>query len=322
MPESEQKVPVGTPTAKEIAGIDLIRMNNGAHFGFIQTVCERIEKETTITANPIAKAAADALKAALKEEDAWLAVSRKSDLTEEIMAADSERDALYMGYRSAVKGFTRSSTPEKAKAATTLWNNLTAHRINSNMQLERETFLIVNLTDDCEKKYATEVQKLGLKPYVESLKAANEKVKQLLDDRNNSRVSQTAGALRTARRASDAAYLWLARVVNSLVVLDNGTAKCDAFIDYMNVVIKRYKEQVIPSQKKKDAPTDPKDPKQPKEPKQPKDPKDPKQPKEPKEPKQPDGEKPKDPKKPDEGGKKPEKPGGGDGDPDIHLPEE
>ena len=114
MPESEQKVPVGTSTAKEIAPIDLTRMNNGAHFGFIQTVCERIEKETTITANPIAKAAADGLKAALKEEDAWLAVSRKSDLTDEIMAADSERDALYLGYRSAVKAFTRSSTPEKA----------------------------------------------------------------------------------------------------------------------------------------------------------------------------------------------------------------
>lgn len=312
MPESGQTVPVGTPTAKEIAPIDVTHMNNGAHFGFIQTVCERIEKETTITANPIAKAAADGLKAALKEEDAWLAVSRKSDLTEEIMAADSERDALYMGYRSAVKGLTRSSTPEKAKAATTLWNNITAHRINPNMQLERETFLIVNLTDDCEKKYATEVQKLGLKPYVESLKAANEKVKQLLDDRNNSRVSQTAGALRTARRASDAAYLWLARVVNSLVVLDNGTAKCDAFIDYMNVVIKRYKEQVLTSKKHTDDTPD--KPKEPKKPADPKDPKDPKKPADPKDPKQPDA-----PKQPDE---KP-KPGGGDsGNPDITLPEE
>ena len=302
-------MPVGTPTAKEIAGINCVQMNNGAHFGFIQTVCERIEKETTITANPIAKAAADGLKAALKEEDAWLATSRKSDLTEEIMAADSERDALYIGYRSAVKGFTRSSTPEKAKAATTLWNSITAHRINPNMQLERETFLIVNLTDDCEKKYAAEVQKLGLKPYVESLKAANEKVKQLLDDRNNSRVSQTAGALRTARRASDAAYLWLARVVNSLVVLDNGTAKCDAFIDYMNVIIKRYKEQVLTSKKHTD--DTPEKPKQPKKPAEPKDPK---------EPKQPEGSKKPDEKKPDDQ----PKPGGGgdDGDPDIHLPEE
>ena len=46
MPESGQTVPVGTPTAKEIAGINCVQMNNGAHFGFIQTVCERIEKET------------------------------------------------------------------------------------------------------------------------------------------------------------------------------------------------------------------------------------------------------------------------------------
>ena len=177
------------------------------------------------------------------------------------------------------------------------------------MQLERETFLIVNLTDDCEKKYAAEVQKLGLKPYVEALKAANEKVKQLLDDRNNSRVSQTAGALRTARRASDAAYLWLARVVNSLVVLDNGTAKCDAFIDYMNVIIKRYKEQVLTSKKHTDDTPD-----KPKQPKKPAEPKDPKEPKQPEGPKKPDEKKPDDQPKP--GG------GGDDGDPDIHLPEE
>ena len=302
MPQPEAPQPAGTLTAKEIVGIDLVRMNNGAHFGFIQTVSERIEKETTITANPIAKAAADALKAALKEEDAWLATSRKSDLTEEIMAADSERDALYTGYRAAVKGFLRASTPEKAKAAATLWNNLTAHRINPNMQLERETFLIVNLTDDCDKKYAAEVQKLGLKPYVEALKAANEKVKQLLDDRNNSRVAQSAGALRAARRASDAAYLWLARVVNSLVVLDNGTAKCDAFIDYMNVLIKRYKEQVLTSKKHDKDDKDPKNPKDPKEPKPTPDPK------------------PKPDPKPTPDPKPNPKPGDDDDDDDVHIP--
>ena len=181
------------------------------------------------------------------------------------------------------------------------------------MQLERETFLIVNLTDDCEKKYTAEVQKLGLKPYVEALKAANEKVKQLLDDRNNSRVAQSAGALRAARRASDAAYLWLARVVNSLVVLDNGTAKCDAFIDYMNVLIKRYKEQVLTS-KKHDK--DPKDPKQPKDPKNPKDPKDPKDPKEPKPTPDP---KPKPDPKPTPDPKPNPKPGDDDDD-DVHIP--
>lgn len=299
MPELEQTVQTGT-TENEIGTIDTTHLNNGAHFQFVKNVHQKLVLETTILTNPIAKDAADKLGKALEEEDRCYVISQKSLLTKRIAEADHQRDQMFMGYRSAVKGFTRSSTPEKAKAATTLWNNLTAHRINSNMQLERETFLIVNLTDDCEKKYAAEVQKLGLKPYVESLKAANEKVKQLLDDRNNSRVSQTAGALRTARRASDAAYLWLARVVNSLVVLDNGTAKCDAFIDYMNVIIKRYKEQVLTSKKHTDDTPD-----KPKEPKKPADPKDPK--------------KPDAPKQPDE---KP-KPGGGDsGNPDITLPEE
>ena len=283
-------------------------MNNGAHFQFIKNVNDRMATETTITANPIAKAAADGLKAALKEEDACLAISRKSDITDDIMAADRERDALLTGYQFAVKGFLRASAPDKAAAAETLWLNLKAHRIDNDMQLDRETALITNLTDDCEKKYATEVQKLGLKSYVEALKAANTKVEKLMVDRHNVRVTQTAGALRTARRASDAAYLWLVRVVNSLVVLDNDNAKCDTFIDYMNVLIKHYKEQTLASKKHTD--DKPKDPKQPEGPKKPEEPKKPEDPKQPNDPKKPGEEKPKDPKKPD------------DGDDDIHLPEE
>lgn len=300
MPQPEETVQKSI-TAKEIVGIDLVRMNNGAHFQFIKNVDDRITTETTITANPIAKAAADRLKAALKEEDACLAISRKSDITDDIMAADRERDALLTGYQFAVKGFLRSSAPDKAAAAETLWLNLKAHRINPDMQLDRETALITNLVDDCDKKYPTEVQKLGLAPYVESLKAVNAKVETLMVDRHKVRVTQTAGALRSARRASDAAYIRMVKVVNALAILHNDTAKCDAFIKFMNAEIKHYKEQVLTSKKRTDdTPDKPKEPKQPKEPKEPKQPEQPKDPKDPKQPEQP-------------------KPGGGD---DIHLPEE
>ena len=83
---------------------------------------------------------------------------------------------------------------------------------------------------------------------------------------------------------------------------------------------------------KKRAPRKPSDPKLPKEPKQPKEPKEPKDPKQPKDPKKPGGSDPKDPKdpkkpgggsgeQPQPGGEKPKKPGG-DGNPDITLPEE
>ena len=308
MPQPEATQPTGIPTAKEIAGINCVQMNNGAHFGFIQTVSERIEKETTITANPIAKAASDALKAALKEEDAWLATSRKSDLTEEIMAADRQRDEMYMGYRAAVSGFLRSPDQGMAEASERLWAHLTDYRITISMQFETETSLIGNLVKDCEAKYAADVIKLGVKAYVDALKAANEKVHDLLLDRTHDRSKQAAGALRAARRASDVAYTRVVKVVNALAILNNDTAKCDAFIKFMNTQIKRYKEQVLTS-KKRD-----KDDKDPKNPKDPKDPKDPKEPKPTPDPK------PKPDPKPTPDPKPKPKPGDDDDDDDVHIP--
>ena len=76
------------------------------------------------------------------------------------------------------------------------------------------------------------------------------------------------------------------------------------FIDYINKLIRRYKDRVL-------APKKPAGDEKPKEPKQPKDPKDPKTPDQPKDPKKPD--KPEQPQPPKEGC---------DGNPDIHLPKE
>ena len=311
MPELEQTVQTGT-TENEIGTIDTTHLNNGAHFQFIKNVHQKLVLETTILTNPIAKDAADKLGKALEEEDRCYVISQKSLLTKRIAEADHQRDQMFMGYRAAVNAFLRSPDTAMAAASERLWAHLTDYRISTGWQFDRETAAIANLLKDCETKYAADVDKLGVKAYVDALKTANEKVDELLLTRTTDRGEQAAGALRTARRASDAAYLWLARVVNSLVVLDNGTAKCDAFIDYMNVVIKRYKEQVLTSKKHTDDTPD--KPKEPKKPADPKEPKDPKKPADPKDPKKPDA-----PKQPDE---KP-KPGGGDsGNPDITLPEE
>ena len=323
MTERKTKTPAGAEV-KEIIWIDLTRTNNGAHYQFIKNVHENISAETELLTDTRIKAAADKLGEALKKEDDCYARSKKSFVTDEIVAADALRDKYFQGMRKTVKGLLNHPDAETALAAQHIEQYIKDHRVDSDMQLERETGAITNLIGDCETKGLADVNKLNIKPYVDALKAANTKVDTLLMGRNRERVGIEAGALRVARQASDDAYLWLVKLVNALA-LTGDQSKFSAFIDLMNVVVKRYKEQVIPSQKKKDDPTDPKQPKEPKEPKQPKDPKDPKQPKEPKEPKEPkkpDGEKPKDPKKPDEGGKKPEKPGGGDGDPDIHLPEE
>ena len=308
MTKSKTSTPIGA-IIKEIDTIHLDHLNNGAHYQFIKNVHENISAETELLTDTRIKAAADKLGEALKKEDDCYARSKKSFVTDEIVAADALRDKYFQGMRKTVKGLLNHPDAETALAAQHIEQYIKDHRVDSDMQLERETGAITNLIGDCETKGLADVNKLNIKPYVDALKAANTKVDTLLMGRNRERVGIEAGALRVARQASDDAYLWLVKLVNALA-LTGDQSKFSAFIDLMNVVVKRYKEQVIPSQKKKDAPTDPKDPKQPKDPKTPDQPKEPKQPETPQPPK-PGGEKPKDPKKP-----------GGDGNPDIKLPEE
>ena len=228
----------------EIVQTDLSRLNNGAHFQFIKNVSDRLATDTKIKENAVGQAVIKALTEALTTEDKCLVLSQKSLLTDEIAHADKERDTLFAGYRTAVKGFLNMPVADLAKHAHQLWQHLVDYAIDPQMQLERETGLITNFCTDLVGKYATQVQALGLKPYVDALKTANERVETLLVQRTTDNSTKVVGALRTAREASDNAIRNLTKVVNALAILGN-PADYAAFIDYMNTLIKRYKEQAM-----------------------------------------------------------------------------
>lgn len=228
----------------EIVQTDLSHLNNGAHFQFIKNVSDRLATDTKIKENAVGQAVIKALTEALTTEDKYLVLSQKSLLTDEIAHADKERDTLFTGYRTAVKGFLNMPVAAIAKNARELWQHLADYAIDPQMQLERETGLITNLCTDLVGKYATQVQALGLKPYVDALKTANERVETLLVQRTTDNSTKVVGALRTAREASDNAIRNLTKVVNALAILGN-PADYAAFIDFMNTLIKRYKEQAM-----------------------------------------------------------------------------
>ena len=230
----------------EIVQTDLSHLNNGAHFQFIKNVSDRLDTDTKIKENAVGQAVIKALTEALATEDKYLVLSQKSLLTEEIATADKERDTLFTGYRTAVKGFLNMPVAALAKNAHELWQHLADYAIDPQMQLERETGLITNLCTDLVGKYATQVQALGLKAYVDALKTANERVETLLVQRTTDNSTKVVGALRTARETSDKAFRNLSKVVNALAILGN-PADYAAFIDFMNTLIKRYKEQAIPT---------------------------------------------------------------------------
>ena len=235
----------------QIDTIGLHSMTNDAHFMYMKDVENAMETDKVAKTMERIQANVAILKAAVDKEDEYLILSKKSQYTDQITAKDKERDSIFRGYRTAVKGLLRMPVADMAKAAADLWQHLKDYDIDPNMQLERETARIMNLVDDLDTKYAAQVRKLSLQPYVDALEAANGRVNELLATRTDESAQQIAGALRKARLASDEAYLDTVRLINAMAVV--GTEKSlTPLINYLNANIKRYKEQVMTRCKKKD----------------------------------------------------------------------
>lgn len=227
---------------KEIYDINIQRMNNGAHFTFVSNILARAEADTAVKGK--ASELVSNFKAAVAAEDEALKISQKSLLTDEIAQADSDRDALYAGYKKAVEGFLAMPIADMAQAAKILSQHIKDYKINTADQLDKETGLLVNFISDLEDKYAAQVAKLGLTAFVTNLKEANERVRTLTLQRTNEKISITVGALKTARTASDDAYRALVKMVNALTLVF-GEKDYTAFIDYVNTEITHYKREVL-----------------------------------------------------------------------------
>lgn len=227
---------------KEIYDINIQRMNNGAHFTFVSNILARAEADTAVKGK--ASELVSNFKAAVAAEDEALKISQKSLLTDEIAKADSDRDALYAGYKKAVEGFLAMPIADMAQAAKILSQHIKDYKINTADQLDKETGLLVNFITDLEDKYSAQVAKLGLTAFVTNLKEANERVRMLTLQRTNEKMGVTVGALKVARTASDDAYRALVKMVNALALVF-GEKDYTAFIDYVNTEITHYKREVL-----------------------------------------------------------------------------
>ena len=227
---------------KEINDISLPRMNNGAHFTFVSNILARIESDGSVkgkTADQVSN-----FKAAVNAEDEVLKVSQKSLLTDDIAKADSDRDALYAGYKKAVEGFLAMPITDMAQAAKILAQHIKDYKINTSDQLDKETGLLVNFISDLEEKYVGQIKTLSLTAFVTNMKEANERVRTLTLQRTNERMGLEVGALKNARNATDNAYRALVKMVNALALV-YGEKDYASFIDYVNTEIIHYKREVL-----------------------------------------------------------------------------
>ncbi len=225
-----------------IQSISLTRMNNGAHFMFMKQILKHALADACIEAK-CAKLVEN-LQAAVEKEDADLKISQKSMLTDAIAAADKERDIYYQIYKKNVQGLMK--IPQYAKDGKVLNQHLKDYSITPNMQMDRETGMLLNFLNDLETKFPNEVEHLHLTPLVNGLKAANERVCTSIDERTEERKGIPVGSLKASREVSDEAYETLISAVNLLAKSDEG-AEFQSFIDYVNTEVVHYKRQVLKS---------------------------------------------------------------------------
>ena len=198
---------------KEIYDINIQRMNNGAHFTFVSNILARAEADTAVKEK--ASELVSNFKTAVSAEDEALKISQKSLLTDEIAKADSDRDALYAGYKKAVEGFLAMPIADMAQAAKILAQHIKDYKINTADQLDKETGLLVNFI-----------------------------TRTLTLQRTNEKMGVSVGALKIARTASDNAYRAMVKMVNALALV-YGEKDYTAFIDYVNTEITHYKREVL-----------------------------------------------------------------------------
>ena len=243
-----------------IATLNESKLPNGAHFNYMQATIERVETDNVAKAKVPSELAA--LKSAFAVEDECLNVSRKNPLSDPIAEADARRDGYYTGYKNAVRGFLQLPEGDLLTAAKALWQHIADYKIDTKAQLDKETGMLTNFIDDLEGKYKEQVALLGLKPFVDNLKTANEQTRELLMRRDTDNAAKTVGATKSARRDVDAAYRKLIAKINAYATLDE-TGELAPFIDAMNAQILRYRRNVL-NQSDPSTPTDkPAEPEQP-----------------------------------------------------------
>ncbi|WP_277073267.1 DUF6261 family protein [Segatella oulorum] len=236
---------------KKIIGLDLIKVNNGAHRMFMESVAKILaEYEQAIAAHPKTKMLTAEFGKLLQQEKACMGLSRTSLRTAQIAEADHERDMLFTGFKAVVRAFTKGANPETKAAAKTIWLDIAGYRINNRMQLERQTGVLYILTKKCLTQHAEEIELLHLTQYVKQLAASNDKVSQLLNLRLDEQTGIVKGALRATRLKMDEQFRLVVKAINARMFL-NDDESLVPIADFINEMVHRYKREVIPHHKAK-----------------------------------------------------------------------
>ena len=170
---------------KTVVSFDTTRLDNSLYVGLMSFTKDQFNTEFD-TENPApAKIAAQLTRytTAYEELDDAYLETRKSSITPEIEAADTESDQLIIGIRQMVEGATRMTfDQERQQQATRFYDALKKYKIDTKENYLAENNKILQWIEEVESSATLTVaaQTLGLTTAIAQLKTVAQRLRQLI----------------------------------------------------------------------------------------------------------------------------------------------
>ena len=181
--------------------------------------------------SPRLQKAVDKFVEAVKAFDAALRMARKKPLTEQLSAADEDRDKAWMGSNTYINAMLNHPDAEVAAVAKIAREIFDKYGNPTRLSRKEESSSLHNLLQDIEAMESRST--IDFDPWYNWMKTTYEAFEALRSERADLKDRTKIGLAQETRTAAEDAYREMAKVLNSVVVYEE-TDEYDPFINAIN----------------------------------------------------------------------------------------
>ena len=224
------------------------KMRDDAHFQFHALLLALI-LEFSVVMTKI-KPIYDIYRSAYLVEDEVFKKIKKSPLTKPIANLDKKRDDAYDYMVATVKSARKHYSPEVVVASEHIEIIFKAYGDINKKSYYEQTSAVKNLVQELSSdKNKNHIALLRLRDWVDELSRINEEMSVMMNQRIDDSLEGLQLSMKSARREVDKAYQAMRKQIDLLVMLE-GVATYEKFIEKTNAIISGYAVAARPKKKK------------------------------------------------------------------------
>lgn len=232
----------------EIEKLSLHNLRNASHYQFQSDFSALVGQYSPQILGILAEYAE--YQPLLENEAVALNVITKSATTEQIEAADQERDTIFRGMVDSVRSKLNHFNANVREAARKVSVIIDGYGNLVSKPYDEESGLITSLISDLRTKTGVEIDVIGLVDWNTELERLNNHFIGLEATRNNEVANRSELKMKEVRTEVDAAYQKIVKRINALIIV-NGESDYSEFVNMLNTRIERAATAIAQSRAKK-----------------------------------------------------------------------